>query len=154
MIAHCLPFSLRSGGSLAYLTSVFPACRAPTTGSLLDLDLFSRGIAVISCASARSERTCRAKAVLEKLKVSNLVRFETCQQAERRSDFPSGHVRFESDRAKEGDSVPLLDGIRELEIERLPESLDCPRGFRQRLRTLMRACPGHDLLQLRVVEGQ
>src|SRR4029077_17935431 len=82
-----------------------------TTYPALDLNLFSRGIAVKPCCAACFERTRSAIAVFEKLDVSDLIPLETRQEAKGRCDFPPSHVRFVSKRAEQGDAATLLYGI-------------------------------------------
>jgi len=61
------------------------------------------------CRATCFERACSAVAVLEKLDVSNFVSLEARQQAKRRCDFLSGHIRFVGKRAKECDAATLLN---------------------------------------------
>src|SRR5579862_9925320 len=59
-----------------------------------DLNLFSRGIAVELCGAPCFERARSAVTVLEKLQVSDLIPFESRQEAKWRCDFLPGYVRF------------------------------------------------------------
>src|SRR5260370_27679335 len=102
---------------------------AVTTYSALDLDLFSRGIAVEPCCAPSFKRTCSAIAVLEKLEVGHLAPLEARQHAQRRCDFLPSPVRFVIKRAEKGDATTLLNGVSDPEIERRPEALDCRKNL-------------------------
>src|SRR5271169_6860300 len=119
-----------------------------------DLNLFSRGIAVKPCGTPRFERARSAIAVFEKLNVRDLIPFETRQEGKRRCNFLPCHIRFVGKRAEEGDAATLLNGVGDFEVECFPAALDCPKYIGQFLRSLVRASPGLNFLQFRVVEVQ
>lgn len=86
--------------------------------------------------------------------MSNLVPFEVRQHAKRRCDFLSGPVGFVSEGAEEGHAVTLLNGVRNLEVERLLEALDAGKDLGEGLGPLVSARPGLDFLEFGVVEVQ
>ncbi len=106
------------------------------------------------CCAACFERTRSAVAVLEKLDVRDLFPLETRQEAKWRGDFLPSYVRLVGKRAEEGDAATLLNGVGDVEVERFPVALDCPKDIGQRLRPLVSASPGHNFLQFGVVEAQ
>src|SRR5579872_797289 len=94
-------------------------------------DALSHELAIIRVYKSQIFFYCwGAVAVLEKLQVGNLIPLETRQKAKGRCDLLPGHVRFVGKRAEEGDAATLLNGVGGLEVECLPETLDCRKDLR------------------------
>ena len=82
-----------------------------------------------ACGTTGFERASSAIAVLKKLNIGHLSPLEARQQAEWRCDFSPRHFRLIGKGPEDCYAATLLNGVGNLEVERLPEPLNTRKDF-------------------------